>query len=107
MRCDRCGLRDACCIVTSCNGRECYELHLCLECRDRAEPAPSAEDQRSLVVPAMEDARARGLTEADVAQALCVDPDEIRRVMDGQGVSEPGVWERIRAHLVVPEEQGP
>jgi hypothetical protein len=103
MRCERCGLREACCIVTSCNGVECYELHLCLECRDRAEPTPSAQDQRSLVAPAMEDARAKGLTEEDIASVLAIDPGEIRRIMEGQGVSDPAAWERIRAHLVIPE----
>lgn len=102
MRCDRCGLRDACCIVTSCDGIECFELHLCLECRDRAEPAPSAQDQRALVAPAMEDAQARGLTEEDIARVLDIDPSEIRRIMQGHGVSEPALWKRIRAHLVVP-----
>ncbi|HOS98641.1 MAG TPA: hypothetical protein PLU54_13390, partial [Deltaproteobacteria bacterium] len=94
---------EACCIVTSCNGVECTELHICRECRDRAEPTPSAQDQRSLVAPAMEDAQAGGLTEDDIARSLEIDPGEIRRIMAGQGVADPAAWERIRAHLVIPE----
>jgi predicted nicotinamide N-methyase len=34
MLCQRCGVREARCIVTSCDGNECYELHLCLPCQD-------------------------------------------------------------------------
>ena len=32
MLCWGCGTREARCIVTSCNGQECYELRLCLQC---------------------------------------------------------------------------
>jgi len=32
--CQECGAHEARCIVTSCDGNECYELHLCLQCRD-------------------------------------------------------------------------
>jgi hypothetical protein len=36
MLCQRCGVREATCIITSCGqGSECLELHLCGEC-DRA-----------------------------------------------------------------------
>ena len=34
MLCQRCGVREARCAVTSCDGNECYELHLCLRCRE-------------------------------------------------------------------------
>jgi len=51
----------------------------------------------------MEDAQAGGLTEDDIARSLEIDPGEIRRIMAGQGVSDPAAWERIRAHLVIPE----
>jgi predicted nicotinamide N-methyase len=33
MLCQRCGVREARCLVTSCDGNECYELYLCLPCR--------------------------------------------------------------------------
>lgn len=66
MLCQKCGFREACCIVTS-GGAECYELHLCLTCRDAPGPAPRAEDQLALVAPAMEDAREKGLIDEDVA----------------------------------------
>jgi predicted nicotinamide N-methyase len=33
MLCQKCGVREARCLVTSCDGNECYELHLCLPCQ--------------------------------------------------------------------------
>ncbi len=104
MLCQKCGFREACCIATSCNGIDCYELHLCLTCRDVPGPAPRAEDQQTLVGAAMKDAYEKGLSYEDVARALEIDADEIRRIMDGLGVSEPAVWEKIMARLVVEEE---
>lgn len=104
MLCQKCGFREACCIATSCNGIDCHELHLCLTCRDVPGPAPCAEDQQTLVAPAMEGARTKGLRDEDVARALDIDPDEIRRIMEGLGVSEPAVWEKIRACLVIEEK---
>jgi hypothetical protein len=104
MLCQRCGFREACCIVTSCGSAERYELHLCLTCRDASGPAPRAEDQLVLVAPAMEDARKKGLNDEDVARALDIDAQEIRRIMEGLGVSEPAVWEKIRARLVIDEK---
>jgi hypothetical protein len=104
MLCQKCRFREACCIVTSCNGIDCYELHLCLTCRDTPGPAPRAEDQLALVAPAMEDAHKKGLSDEDVARVLDIDAQEIRRIMDGIGVSEPTVWEKIRTRLVIEEK---
>jgi hypothetical protein len=101
MLCQRCGLREACYFITSCGGFECYELCLCLECRDRGGSIPSTEDQEALVAQAIEDARSKDLTVHDIAVSLGIDPDEIRRVMNGQGVSDRATWEKIRAHLIV------
>ncbi len=104
MLCQKCGFREACCIVTSCGGIECYELHLCLTCRDTPGPAPRAEDQLALVAPAMEDACTKGLSDGEVARILDIDAREIRRIMEGLGVSETSAWEKIRARLVVEEK---
>jgi ribosome-binding protein aMBF1 (putative translation factor) len=52
----------------------------------------------------MEDARKKGLSDEDVAHALDIEAQEIRRIMDGLGVSEPAVWEKIRARLIIKEK---
>ena len=99
MLCQRCGVRRAVCVATSCNGQECYELHRCLECNEGHGGAPTAEQQRSVVAPAMESARAAGWDEHRVAEALGIDAEEIHRVLRGDGVSGPAVWEAIKSHL--------
>ena len=104
MLCQRCRLREACCIVASCGSGECYELHLCLACKETPGPAPCPADQKVLVGSAMEDAHSKGLSDEDVAQIVDIDTREIRRIMDGLGVSEPALWDKIRARLVVEED---
>ena len=99
MLCQRCGVRRAVCVVTSCNGLECYELHLCRECREGRAGPPTADEQRSVVAPAMESARSAGWDENRVAEALGIDAEEIHRVLRGEGVSDPAAWQAIRAHL--------
>ena len=99
MLCQRCGVREACCIATSCNGVECYELHLCLECNEGRTGLPTQEEQSAVVAGAMAGARESGLDEESIAAALGIDAEEIRRVLQGEGVSCPAVWEAIKAHL--------
>ena len=99
MLCLRCGVREACVTTTSCNGVECYELHLCLVCcLGRAAP-PSPEQQRSVVASAMAHAREAGLDEEAVSRALGLDPGELRRVLRGDGESTEEAWDAIRTHL--------
>lgn len=99
MLCQRCGVRRAVCVATSCNGRECYERHLCLECKEGRAGTPTADEQRSVVAPAMQSARAAGWNEDRVAEALGIDAEEIRRVLRGEGVTGPAAWEAIKSHL--------
>ncbi len=86
-------------IVTSCDGRECYELHLCLRCRNGVEVFPTGCEQQKVVASAMESARQTGLDEEGVSDALGIDAEEIRRVLRGEGVSDPAVWQVIKSHL--------
>jgi len=99
MLCRKCGVRKARTIVTSCNGLECYELHLCLQCRNGVSTFPSADEQQKVVVSAMESARQTGLDEEGVSDTLGIDVEEILRVLRGEGVSEPAVWQIIKSHL--------
>jgi len=99
MLCQKCGVRQAQTIVTSCNGHVCYELHLCLRCRNGVSIFPSPDEQQKVVKSAMEGARAVGLDEEGVSDALGIDAEEIRRVLGGKGVSDPAVWQIIKSHL--------
>ncbi|MFZ2146903.1 MAG: hypothetical protein WAV28_06760 [Sedimentisphaerales bacterium] len=99
MLCQKCGVRQARTIITSCNGRECYELHLCLQCRNGINTFPTPDEQQKVVESAMEGARAVGLDEESVSDALGIDAEEIRRVLRGEGVSDPAVWQIIKSHL--------
>ena len=99
MLCQKCGVRQARTIVTSCNGRECYELHLCLQCRNGVSAFPTVVEQQKVVASAMESARQTGLDEEGVSDALGIDAEEIRRVLRGEGVSNPAVWQVIKKHL--------
>ena len=99
MLCQKCGVRPAQTIVTSCNGRQCYELHLCLKCQEGLNTFPTAEEQKSVVESAMNTARREGLDEETISEALGIDAEEIRRVLRGEGVSNPAVWEDIKKHL--------
>ena len=99
MLCQKCGVRRARTIVTSCDGRCCYELHLCIECRDGHSTFPTPDEQKQVVAPAMDSAKATGLDEKSICDALGIDPEEIRRILNGQGVSDPTVWEIIKSHL--------
>ena len=101
MLCEKCGVREARTIVTSCNGRECYELHLCLQCRNGVSPFPSPDEQQKVVESSMEGARAIGLDEEGVSNALGIEAEEIRRVLRGEGVSEPAIWQIIKSHLMM------
>lgn len=99
MLCQKCGVREAVSIVTSCNGVECYELHLCLQCQKGAGGFPTADEQKTVVESAMAGAREVGLDEKGVADALGIDAEEIRRILRGDGVSDPVVWQIIKKHL--------
>ncbi len=99
MLCQKCGVREARTIVTSCNGRECYELHFCLQCRKGVSGFPTPGEQKKVVESAMDGARATGLDEESVSDSLGIDAEEIRRVLRGEGVSEPAVWQVIKKHL--------
>ncbi|MFB0553040.1 MAG: hypothetical protein ACETWQ_06960 [Phycisphaerae bacterium] len=99
MLCQKCGIRPARTIVTSCDGRECYELHLCLRCRNGVEVFPTPYEQQKVVASAMESARQIGLDEEGVSDALGIDAEEIRSVLRGEGVSDPTVWQIIKKHL--------
>ena len=99
MLCQKCGVREARCIATSCDGVHCYELHLCLECAEGRATFPTPEEQRAVVAPAMEAAREAGWDANAIADALKIDPEEIQRVLRGEGVSDTGVWETMKAHL--------
>ncbi len=99
MLCQRCGVRQARTIVTSCNGFECYELHLCLECRNGVSTFPSPDEQQKVVASAMESAKETGLDEESVSDVLGINVEEIRRVLRGEGVSHPAVWQVIKKHL--------
>lgn len=99
MLCQRCGVREAVCVATSCNGQECYERHLCLECKEGRAAFPTPEEQQAVVAPAMDSARRAGWDEQRVAEALGIDAEEIRRVLRGEGVSEPEAWAIIKSHL--------
>lgn len=99
MLCQKCGVRKARTIVTSCNGIECYELHLCLQCRNGVGGFPTPDDQKKVVESAMEGARAIGLDEESIADALGIDAEEIRRILRGEGVLDPAVWQVIKKHL--------
>lgn len=95
MLCQRCGVREARTIVTSCNGFECYELHLCLKCRNGVSAFPSPDEQQKVVASAKE----TGLNEESISDVLGIDIEEIRRVLRGKGVSHPAVWQVIKKHL--------
>ncbi|HIJ70402.1 MAG TPA: hypothetical protein HPP87_03460 [Planctomycetes bacterium] len=99
MLCQKCGVRPARTIVTSCNGQQCYELHLCLQCRDGLSTFPTPEEQKTVVESAMDAAGREGLDEETVSEALGIDAGEIRRVLKGEGVSDPAVWQIIKKHL--------
>jgi protein-arginine kinase activator protein McsA len=99
MLCQKCGVRQARAIVTSCNGFECYELHLCLKCRNGVSTFPSPDEQQKVVASAMESAKETGLDEESISDALGIDVEEIRRVLRGEGVSHPAVWQVIKKHL--------
>ncbi len=99
MLCQKCGVRPAQVIVTSCNGQECYELHLCLQCRNGVSAFPSPDEQQKVVESAMESARQTGLDEESVSDALGIDAEEILRVLRGEGVLDPAVWQIIKSHL--------
>jgi len=101
MLCQKCGVRRAQTIVTSCNGRECYELHLCLQCRKGVSTFPTAAEQKSVVEPAMNAASQEGLDEETISEALGIEVEEIRRILRGQGVSDPAAWEIIKNHLKI------
>ena len=99
MLCQRCGVREARTIVTSCNGFECYELHLCLKCQNGVSAFPSPDEQQKVVASAMESAKETGLNEESISDVLGIDVEEIRRVLRGKGVSHPAVWQVIKKHL--------
>ena len=99
MLCQKCGVREAQRIITSCNGLECYELHLCLECEKTSTSLPTAEEQKKVVEPAMADAEAKGFDTESISNGLGIEAEEIRRVLRGEGVSDPAVWEVIKKHL--------
>ena len=101
MLCQKCCVRPAQTIVTSCNGRECYELHLCLQCQNRVSAFPTPDEQQKIVASAMESARQTGLDEEGVSDALGIEAEEIRRVLKGEGVSDPAVWQIIKSHLMM------
>ena len=101
MLCEKCGVREARCIVTSCNGVECYELHLCLECKDGGVGLPSCDQQQAIVESAMEGARSQGLDEESIAQAIGIDAEEIRRILRGEGTSTAAIWQTISRHLII------
>lgn len=99
MLCQKCGVRRAQTIATSCNGLECYELHLCLQCQKGVSGFPTPDEQKKVVESAMEGARAVGLDEESISDALGIDAEEIRRILRGEGVSNPAVWQVIKKHL--------
>ena len=47
----------------------------------------------------MEEARAIGLDEESISDALGIDAEEIRRILRGEGVSDPAVWQVIKKHM--------
>jgi hypothetical protein len=47
----------------------------------------------------MESAKETGLDEESISDALGIDVEEIRRVLRGEGVSNPAVWQVIKKHL--------
>lgn len=77
MLCQKCGVRPAQTLITSCNGRECYELHLCLQCQNGVSVFPSPDEQQKIVESAMEGARAIGLDEEGISDALGIEAEEI------------------------------
>ncbi|KPK76840.1 MAG: hypothetical protein AMJ79_05275 [Phycisphaerae bacterium SM23_30] len=99
MLCQKCGIRKACCIVTSCDGIECYELHLCLECKEGGGGFPTPAEQKQIVASAMEGARAKGLDEEIISEAIGIEAEELRRILRGEGVRDPAVWQIIIKHL--------
>lgn len=100
MLCEKCGVREARCIVTSCNGVECYEHHFCLECREGGGGGlPSCDQQQAIVESAMESARDKGLDEEMICEAIGIDAEEIRRIVRGEGVSDSAVWQMIAKNI--------
>jgi len=99
MLCQKCGVRPAQTLITSCNGRECYELHLCLQCQNGVDAFPTPDEQQKVVASAMESAKQTGLDEEGVSDTLGIDVEEILRVLRGEGVSDPTVWQVIKKHL--------
>lgn len=99
MICQCCGQRAAVSIVTSCNGTECYELHLCPECREAGRRLPTAEQQQRIVASAMDGAAQEGWSEEEVAAAVGVDVEELRRILRGEGVSELAAWTQLSGRL--------
>ena len=99
MLCQKCGVRPTQTIVTSCNGRQCYELHLCLQCRNGVSTFPSPDEQQKVVKSAMEGAGAMDLDEEGVSDTLGIDAKEIQRILRGEGISDPAVWQIIKSHL--------
>jgi len=99
MLCQKCGVRRAQTIVTSCDGVQCYELHLCLQCQKGISGFPTPDEQKKVVEPAMADAEAKGFDTESISNGLGIEAEEIRRVLRGEGVSDPAVWEVIKKHL--------
>jgi len=94
-------MRQARTIVTSCNGLGCYELHLCLQCLNGVSAFPAPDEQQKVVAPAIKSARQTGLDEEGVSDALGINAEEIRRVLRGEGISDPAVWQIIKSHLMM------
>jgi hypothetical protein len=106
MLCQRCGVREARVTRTSCNGVECYELHLCLECSEGSAAPPTPEQQRAVVASAMAHAREAGLDAEAVSRALGLDSEELRRILRGDGASTQEAWDAIRRHLRTDPDEG-
>jgi hypothetical protein len=47
----------------------------------------------------MNAASQEGLDEEAISEALGIEVEEIRRILRGQGVSDPAVWQVIKNHL--------
>ena len=73
------------------------------ECKIGECEFPTPTEQKNVVEPAMTDAVAKGFDEESVADALGIESEEIRRILRGEGVSEPAVWEVIKRHLRMDE----
>ena len=101
MLCEKCGIREAQCVATSCDGIECYERHLCLKCKKSEGVFCTPLEQQQIVESAMEGARSQGLDEESIAQAIGIDAEEIRRILRGEGTSTAAIWQTISRHLII------